>query len=153
MKYKSQFRKDVVEVCKKLRWEFFVNEYRMDINFVAEDDNKKDEEKTAASIPINGRYLTFKVNIYPVLQEIWKEDKSRMCEILIHEFSHLLTEPVYDIAINAVTNREAEYLEDIRERQTQRITNIIYPLLKNKLIMKPKSNARNKSRRSARKRN
>jgi hypothetical protein len=154
MKYKKTFKGQVIEICRELRWAFYVNEYRMDIDFMAEDDSKNENEKTAASIPINARYLTFRVKIFPVLQEIWEEDKDRFTEVLIHEFSHLLTEPIYEIAVNSISNKESEFLEDVRERQTQRISNIIYPLLKKKLIIKPKKNGSkpNKRRRSAPKR-
>lgn len=137
MKYKSAFIKDVKEICKKLRWEFYVNEYHMDIDW---NDKDEDDGKflACASISIDLKYLTFTINIFPNLQEMWTKDKDKFIEVLVHEFSHLLTEPLYMFGVEAVTNPEQKHLEEIRERQTQRISNIITPYLKKELIKKKK---------------
>lgn len=138
MTFKPAFKKDVREICSKLRSEFFVGEYEMAIQWMNED-NEEDGKKTLASIPIDTRYLNFRVQIYPILQKYWLEDRHEFLNTLIHEFSHLLTEPLYLLALKSMSEREQDYLEEVRERQTQRITNVISPYLLKKLsVKKPK---------------
>lgn len=134
MKYTANFKKDTNNICSKLRTIFFVGEYQMNINFV--DKSQEEETETTATININSKYLTFTIHIFPILQEIYNQNKNEFTEILTHEFSHLLTEPLYLFAVDAITNPEQKHLEEARERQTQRITNIIYPYLKKELHRK-----------------
>lgn len=153
MKYKSAFKKDVREVCKMLRTEFYVHEREFDIKWNSEDD-VEDGRRTMAKIPIDNRYLTFTVEVYPALQTEWERSKDYFLKVLIHEFSHLITEPLYTIAARATSEKESDFLEDIREQQTERIAIILAPFITKKLITNHKTNARKpKPRRPRRKRN
>lgn len=64
-----------------------------------------------------------------------KKDYEAIIQCLAHEHSHILTDPLYTIAINGVTNTSAEFLEEVRERQTQRITNLILPNIPKKFYI------------------
>lgn len=111
-------------LCDKLRTEFFCGEYRMDIQYFDEITN---EGKAVATIRTDTKYLNFTINVSDGVLRLWRErEYSRIAEILLHEFAHLLTDPLYDIAIDAITNTNKQFLEDVRERQTQRITNVIF---------------------------
>lgn len=136
-----------------LREEFYVHEREFDIKWINEDENE-DGKKTMAKIPIDNRYLTFTVEVYPALQVEWEKDKDYFLKVLIHEFSHLITEPLYTIAAKGISERESDFLEDIREQQTERIAIILAPYISKKLITNHKTNARKpKSRSPRRKRN
>ena len=87
---------------------------------------EKDEQTVAACIEINDKYLYATLYIGPALKKYWdNHDWVNFIDLLVHEFSHILTEPLYDIAIDAVTNTSRKFLEEVRERQTQRITVLI----------------------------
>ena len=145
MKYSTDFKNYILETCKKLRWEFFVNEYQMTVGY--SEEAKLDNEEVAATISSDGRYLNFKITIYPTLFEYWKKkDLKTINEALTHEFCHLLTDPPYDFAVKGISDKEHDYLTDIRERQTQRITNIIFPLLKEPFKIKSKAKPRKKKK-------
>ena len=147
MKYPKQFQKYILEICEKLRWEFFVNEYQLTIAY--SESRTLDGEEVAATINTDLRYLTCKITIYPNLLDCWKkQDLKTINECLVHEFAHIITDPLYELAVKAVSKREEEFLDEVRERQTQRITNILFPHLKKLLTINKPSNARsNKSKR------
>ena len=140
MKYKTVFKKDVASVCKELRREFYLGEYRMNLLWSSTPQDEKGKT-TIATIDIDNTYLTFGITIYPELQSIYERDKDRFFECLVHEFCHTLTEPLYLLAIPAASNQTQEILEEVRERQTQRITNMLEGHLK-KLIFKPNGRKR-----------
>lgn len=97
----------------------------MTISFESEDENAHGG-RIAAKIRIDDRYLNFRISFYPLVAKLYKEGNyRRIAEITVHEFAHILTEPLYRQAINAQTNMSGEMLEEIRERQTQRMTNVI----------------------------
>lgn len=129
MRYPSDFKKYIRNTCSNLRWEFFVSEMEMNISYSSEP--KLENEEVAATIDADMRYLNFRLTIYPYVLTLWnKKELKKINEILVHEFSHLLTDPLYEVAQKRITPAEQDMLDDIRERQTQRITNIILPLLK-----------------------
>ena len=121
------YKKYIRELCDKLRTHFFHGEYAMLIKYEDEDEvGHQDGYSVGAKIDISCRYLDFTITIYPLIKTYFKDKEYRkICELLCHEFCHLLTEPLYLIGVDAVTNPEQKHLEDIRERQTQRICNII----------------------------
>lgn len=133
-----KYKKYIFGLCRYLKTQFFCGEYGMTIGFLEEDREEKDSW-VCASINTDDKYLTFRIKVYPPLYEAWKDkDYEKIAECLTHEFAHLLTDPLYKIAINAVANSSVDFLEDIRERQTQRITNIIFPKIP-KAIYTPKT--------------
>jgi hypothetical protein len=43
--------------------------------------------------------------------------------------SHVLTEPLYKIAVEAATKASQQFVEEARERQTERIASTIFVLM------------------------
>lgn len=131
------FKPWVRRVHKMLREKFFVKEYEYDIYWMNEPETK-DGFTVTASIDINVRYLKYDLKIYPIILKKFKEgDYGEVVSTMVHEMSHLYTEPLYEFAINAATNHTKEILETIKEQQTQRISSCIYELIAEKL-WKPK---------------
>lgn len=128
MKKPISFKKFIKNTAIEYRTIVFGGEYKMDILYMEEDKDNR-----LADIEIDGKYLNFKLNIYPLLEEMYKDKKYKeVAEVILHEMCHLLTEPLYELVCNMVEGKfvTSENLEDVRERQTQRITNTISNLIK-----------------------
>lgn len=139
--YPAQFRNYIKECCVYLRNFVFCGEYNMDIEYVSEPPTSKYHSGVAAaSIRIDTTYLNFTITISDVVYNAYKqEDFDSVRSILVHEFCHLLTEPIYNIAVNSITNTSIEFLEQTRERQTQRITNLLIPRIPLEIFHKKSS--------------
>ena len=123
-KYPKKFREYIGGMCDYLRIQTYNGENDLTVGYEYEPD--ADNPDIVASIDIDTVYLTIYVTIYPRIYEYYKDKKyHRIGELLCHEFCHTFIDPLYDIAINAVTNTSKKFLEDIKERQTQRITNAL----------------------------
>lgn len=60
----------------------------------------------------------------------WKKDKQEAEQVALHEFCHIVTDAMYAKAISRyVTTQE---IEDERERLTDHMANIIFPLVNKK---------------------
>lgn len=114
MKYPSKFKKYINQACTKLRDDFYCQEFELEIVY---EDEDKDNEGVAAKIRTDFKYLGITIFIHPpVLRMFGKKDYERIKEVLVHEFCHVLTDPIYKIAIDAVTNTSEKFLEEVRER-------------------------------------
>lgn len=116
-------------VLVMLRAEMYLKEWEWKLGFV-KDDEEKNGSTTGASITIDVKYLNYSITIFPVVEKMYKEGKYMNCfEVLVHELSHIYTEPLYEFAIDAVSNMTKDHLERIREQQTQRICGCIKELV------------------------
>lgn len=134
------FKPWVRRVHKMLREKFFVKEYEYTLFWAKED--KKSATHAGSSvggeIDISISYLNYDLTLYPILHRKYKRaDYFGVLSVLVHEMCHIYTEPLYCFAIDAVTNTNKEFLEQIREQNTQRIAACIYELMPEKL-WKPK---------------
>lgn len=84
-------------------------------------------------------------------------DYELVFEIILHEMTHLLTEPLYHIAWESRSNSTGEFIELIREQQTQRTTNCLLALYPKKdikpLMYESKANKRTSKRSKKKARN
>jgi hypothetical protein len=125
MKYPPKFKKLLIKACQELRDEFYCQEFELKVVF---EDEVEGNEDVAAHIRTDFRYLNLTVYIRPPILRMYEaKDYRAIGECLIHEFCHILTDPIYKIAVDAITNSSHQFLEEVRERQTQRITNLIFP--------------------------
>jgi hypothetical protein len=133
MKYPRPFVRYVMSLVKYLQSEFYLREWDIDVRFMPSPKDKNGD--VAAAIKTDHTYFNATVYVYPRLLEWWKDPASRgtVKEAIVHEFCHILTDPLYKIAIDAVSNSGAEFLETIREQQTQHISNIIKDYIPNKI--------------------
>lgn len=74
-------------------------------------------------------YQVMEIQYTDNLVKEWNEDKDSAKNILTHEVSHALTDPLYNAGINRFSSRDQ--LEDEREKLTDHISNIV---LKNGLV-------------------
>lgn len=126
----KQFKKYIRELADYVRTLLFQGEYEMSIAYMSENENRNNRNNNRflkyAEIEIDFTYLTFTINIYPLVENLWKKkDGWGIANIITHEMCHLLTEPLYHLAVPTISNATVDVLEEVRERQTQRITNTI----------------------------
>jgi hypothetical protein len=97
-------------------------------------------ENAAAAIDTDPTYLQLTLKVSEQVLDMWEaKDYEMIWRCLVHEFSHTITEPLYRIAIDAATNSSQKFVEEVRERQTQRIANIVASELPRSFWM-PESN-------------
>lgn len=116
---------DILEIYKPY---FYLNEYVMEVK-ECEYDEHVGGRATMAMISIDPIYLNFSVSLYPRLKAMFDAGKRQdVAEVLCHEMSHILTEPLYLCSIDLLQGklRTEDYIEELRERQTQRICNVIF---------------------------
>lgn len=122
------FKAYVLRVLDAVRCKLYLHEYRMFIRLDADAEFQNPE--SMAEISICGTYLEFTVKLSERLRDWYKRGQLyNVVTVLVHELCHVLTEPLYVIAVDAVTNTSLKYLHDTRERQTQRICNVVLGML------------------------
>jgi hypothetical protein len=120
-----QFRDYIRTVARALRDVVFAGEYRLHFHFDEEWDKRKggaDGADVKAEILVDTVYLQMTLSCYRYIFELWKNNKlEEIYETLVHEFCHVLTEPLFREFFRLLPAREEQYAYDIRERQTQRM--------------------------------
>lgn len=121
------YKRHITRLIDKLRWEFFANEYFFRTRYF---DEIPRYERAAAAIDISPTYLEATLKVSKQVLTMWQaKDYQEIARVLVHEFAHLLTEPLYLIACDGTARVARDLLEDVRERQTQRIANIVFTRL------------------------
>lgn len=122
----KQFRDWIRTVAYELRSQVFCGEYRLHFNFDEEWDKMNGSNSVNAEIMIDCVYLQMTLSCYKHIYEKWRTNKLQDAfEVLVHEFCHLLTEPLFREMQKAVPDKDLGFITDIRERQTQRITTVL----------------------------
>ena len=96
---------------------------------VAKESNFEDRsgDEVIASMRSDGTYMDATLRLYPSAHKKWKDGKyEALGRILVHEFCHVLTDPLYVIAAEGVSRREGPNLEHVRENTTQHVANIVW---------------------------
>jgi hypothetical protein len=124
----KKFKKYIEDVCDECCEITFSGEYTQSLSFEEIDLDSGDALRgVGATINIDTAYLSFIMKIYPI---IFIKYKAKMHEeifdLILHEFCHILTEPLYIFGIEGVSNQTRRFLEDARERQTQRICDAFF---------------------------
>lgn len=101
---------------------FYLNDWTIDLIW-DEDDS---DPGCAAAIRTDSRYLKAGIYIYPTLRQLWeKEDYETVKECLVHEFTHILLNPVMELANKSRSDATSDFYQEILEQQTQRTSLII----------------------------
>lgn len=130
--WKPQYRKFVRELVGDLQWRLFITNYSIDVSY-AKDDKAEKESKdncVAADIKTDHRYYTAYITIYPNTHLMWDNGKKReVANVVVHEICHILTDPLYKLTVDSVTNTSHKFHEDLREQITQQLANIVMAYL------------------------
>jgi len=131
IRYQAYIRK----LAQALRTELFLGEYALDIVFFK--GAIPDYENAAATCDVDNTYLDITVKVAGIVQKHWRNKHYwTICNILCHELCHALTDPLYHCSIQRIPDKKIgawglvnNEWERVRERQTQRITNVVMALL------------------------
>jgi len=122
IKAQRSYKGWVRSVVYNLRQYFFLDQWRIELVW----EKTQEKEGLVASINADHSYYKATLFIAPLFQEWYKNGEKNKCiETLVHEFCHILTDPLYDLAIPAATNHTASHLEATREQWTQHIAVVI----------------------------
>lgn len=81
-----------------------------------------------ASMGSDSTYMDATLRLYPLAKKKYKDGRySELGADIVHEFCHILTDPLYRIAVDGVSRREGPNLEHVRENTTEMIATIIMP--------------------------
>lgn len=127
-KQEQQFNKHCKDLCLYLRDKFHMGEYSLRVDRASELHPTND--RTAAMILTDPVYLQITVTLYDPLFLYFCEGREwSLCEILVHEFCHVITAPFMAIINRHVGEVESIYAEEVHERQTQRIAVLVMPTI------------------------
>lgn len=94
-------------------------------------DDPKDPTCTNADVKVDDVYLCLYVNIYPNIIYSWdRRDYTQLARQMLHECCHAYLAPVQRLYEWDMCPSQMRPWRDIIERQTQRITNSLWELLK-----------------------
>ena len=123
----------VNDIASYLKEHFYLHAWTIhvvSIKKVAEASNfeNRSGDEVIASMVSDGMYMDATLSLYPGAHKKWKDGKyESLGRVLVHEFSHVLTDPLYKIACEGVSRREGPNLEHVRENTTQHFANIVWP--------------------------
>lgn len=122
---KLPFRDAVLAYCKYFSTRFGLdNVYDIDIYWLT--DPHPEEPSVLASVIWDTRYLRTAVKIYPLLEKTYNDGHTdQFIEAMTHEFCHFFTFPLYDKLIDYVPPSLENFIEELNEQITQRITRAI----------------------------
>lgn len=121
----------IKEICKEIQKALGLFEWRLSYAWFDEEDSSKDGKRAAASMHTQPEYFEMRLSIYPAF---FKEVEIHQFEILLHEFSHVLTEELYRAACAFAQgkNYHQDSLEQSRERNTTMVHLALLSLLASK---------------------
>jgi hypothetical protein len=118
-----KLRKYLVLLIKNIRNDIRLNEWNGSLDYPGEYD--KDDSSIYMRISIDASYLRFTIEVFPLVEEDYnKKNYDRIIRAATHELCHIITEPIYKIAIEGITNHQQPKLEEERERMTERISRL-----------------------------
>ena len=122
----DEHKKVVVDFASAVRTHMNLNEWDADI-FFGDFENFHETNRTLAEIEIQENYLTCAIKINEeILAEIIRDENTEKLRLaIIHEFCHIIIDPLYFIAVDAQTNATMRYLEKERERAVCRVSQMV----------------------------
>jgi hypothetical protein len=121
---RTAFEKYVLELVKYFQDVTNTSEYRPTVIFMGKPC--KHQKYRLAEIGTETRYLEFVLRVYPLVRQKFEDGQLyEVVETICHEICHILTEPLYELAIANTRPSDRREIEDVRERQTQRICNAL----------------------------
>lgn len=107
---------------KNLKEYFYLNDWTIQVIWSGDDS----DEYCVASIATDSRYLRASVKIHPEFHRRWeRKDYETLKECIVHEFTHILLNPVMELANKSRSDATSDFYQEILEQQTQRTSLII----------------------------
>ncbi len=135
----ARFRKHCDRLIEYFKDTTYAGEYRLTVKYTSSRCEVENGTETFAKIEVDPHYLWAVLTVYEGCFNVWKSGQyRRLATTICHEFCHVLTEPVFQIARLGVNSFTQEFLTETNERQTQRIANTIMDLTPNRVWMPPR---------------
>ena len=134
----KKFKETIIKIAREIRNDIYHGEYMAKYYFTDKNLTSRNEKGVvAAEIEISSTYLNYTITFYAPIYDMFKnKDYKGVVEIICHEICHLLTEPLYKLLGDSITNNNLSHYESIKEQQTQRITNIAMCMIEKKEYIK-----------------
>ncbi len=136
----------VNDITYYLKDHFYLHSWTLHVLQVKNDKTSQNDTnaEVIASMGSDDTYMDATLSLYPLAKRMWKERRcNSLGRAIVHEFCHVITDPLYKIACNGICRREGPGLEHTRENTTQHICNIVMPGI-DKKIFSPYKNIRSK---------
>lgn len=122
----KEFRKWVNDACWKVQSYLNLQHWRVTVAFVASGKKNEDGNSVVAQIDTDFRYLVARITFYPDAYKFYQEeDFKALWETIFHEYCHILTDRLYELACNDTSKSASNSLEIIRESSTEHICRCI----------------------------
>lgn len=123
MKLNSSNKKRIASLVDNLMSVMSLDQYSGFIEFYDHDD-------VYAEIAVDEQYKRFTIGFGKKCIAQNEVDTKQFKHLVAHELSHVITEPMYRIAIDAMTNITAKQLEHEREVATELISRFVMQMIK-----------------------
>lgn len=106
-------------------------EYQVNLKWSEVDSpTDNDHDSCKMEIQVDSVYLYFTITVFPQSFLSWEQkDYAQLSEYVIHELSHLFIEPVAKLFMWDACPSQKQSYRDTIERQTERISKVIWYLL------------------------
>jgi hypothetical protein len=131
----EQFQKWVRETVEALKLYMNLAGWRIEIDFVPGEET--DTASVYASIVPDPTYLHADIKITHKLQETYDSNFPLAVEILVHEMSHILVEPLWEQVWNASSPLTRPFAKTIQERSVVQIARVITKGLPASFMLQP----------------
>lgn len=123
VKRPAAYEKHIRALVQYFRMVVFAGEYDIEVQFVTELGGKY------ADVIVSPKYLTVRLRFTDDVLGWWQKGLWRkLADVVCHEMSHILTEPMWRLAEPHFSKVTDDTLTEVNERQTQRICNTILHL-------------------------
>ena len=130
---KLSYEKWVASLVQTLAEYFNLQGWNIKVEF--SNKPKSDCEGAYACMNSNSVYMQATLTVYPMGRESWDEDDlDRLVEVLTHELSHLLIDPLHEHAVPFLSETTRPLFTNILENVTQRTALVILKGLPKNII-------------------
>jgi len=130
---KKSYWEFVNDIVKHLKSHFYLHAWSIRVLNMKEAKGEANRDcyssaEVIASMGSDDSYMDATLKLYPAAEKLFKDKRyDYLGSCLVHEFCHVLTDPLYKVAVEGVSRREGPNLEHVRENTTQSIANIVMP--------------------------
>ena len=92
-----------------------------EIEITYETENCQENWAVGMTNTIEISYLRSDIRCYPIMKD---QTDDYIRDVLCHELCHIITEPMYSLCRGVVSPMQYEWVEEMREQETERICRI-----------------------------
>ena len=129
-RHKKTYKGFVDEIVTYLKRHFYLHAWYIKVVYEKKDTETSrhcfKDDRVIASMGSDATYMNAILHLYPFANKLWEEGNYQyLGECLVHEFAHILTDPLYKWACEGSSSLTGPCLEEARENTTQQVAVII----------------------------